>query len=166
MEKSGVCLIRVPNQLGSNTGHVYNKTYNAHIYHEVSNHRDLDQEEDDETYHAQAKYHRTPEERIVEYFSVTDPPATLHQDYRHLQHHGNEAISTEFAGNATHDELVCYTRDQEGYESGHGTGHGIARCRINVATEEMVDGNVPLARELEPVETVPPVRIELSVGKT
>lgn len=35
-----------------------------------------------------------------------------------------------------------------------------------MAAEEVMDGNVPFTRKLEPVETVPPIRVELAVGKT
>jgi hypothetical protein len=129
----------------------------------VSNHKKSGGK--DGTYHAQTQDHTAPKQDVVENGPVADPWAALDQDYRHLQHHRNEAVSAELASDATHDQLVCYTRDQEGDEGGHGTGHGVAGCRIDMATEEMMDGNVPFTRELEPVQTVPPVRIELSVGE-
>ena len=122
---------------------------------EVSNEKKIGNK--DGTYHAQTQDHATPEQNIVENGSVTDPSAALDQDYRHLQHHGDEAIPTELAGDASHNQLVCYARNQESDEGGHGTRHGVARCRIDMATEEMMDRNVPFAREFEPIETVPPV---------
>jgi hypothetical protein len=130
---------------------------------EISNHEKIG--EGDRTYHAQARDHTAPEQDIVENGSVADPWAALDQDDGHLQHHGNEAVPTELASDASHDQLVCYTRDQEGDEGGHGTGHCVARCRVDMPTEEMVDGDIPLARELEPVKAVPPVRVELPVGE-
>jgi hypothetical protein len=130
---------------------------------EVSNQKRIG--EKNRTYHAQTQDHTAPEQDIVENGSVADPSAALDQDYRHLQHHRNEAVPTELASDAAHDQLVCYTRDQEGDEGGHGTGHRVTRRRIDMATEEMMDRNVPFTRKLEPVQTVPPVRIELSVSE-
>jgi hypothetical protein len=130
---------------------------------EISNHKKIG--EKDVPYHAQTRDHAAPEQDIVEDGTVANPWAALDQDYRHLQHHGKETVSTEFASDAPHNQLMCYTRHQEGDECGYGTGHRVARCRVDMATEEMMDRDVPFARELKPVQTVPPVRVELPVGK-
>lgn len=75
---------------------------------EVSDHKQMERRIG--TYHAQTQDHTAPEQDIVEDGPVANPSTALHQDYRHLQHHGNEAVSTELAGDAAHDQLVCYTR--------------------------------------------------------
>lgn len=96
-------------------------------------------------HHAQTQDHATPEQHVVENGSITDPRAALNQDNRHLQHHGDKAIATELACDAAHDQLMRYTGHQEGDEGGHGTRHGIARSRVDMTAEEVVDRNVPLA---------------------
>ena len=53
--------------------------------------------------------------------------------------------------------------DEEGDESGHGTADMRTRGRVDVTTEEVVDGDVPLPGELEPVGAVPPVGVEVAV---
>jgi hypothetical protein len=56
--------------------------------------------------------------------------------------------------------------DEEGGEGGEGAGEGIAGGGVDVAAEEVVDGDVPFAGELEPVARVPPVGVELAVCET
>lgn len=53
--------------------------------------------------------------------------------------------------------------DEEGDEGGHGTANMRTRGGVDVATEEVVHRDVPLAGELEPVGTVPPVGVEVAV---
>jgi len=53
--------------------------------------------------------------------------------------------------------------DEEGDEGGHGTADMRTRGRVDVTTEEVVDGDVPLPGELEPVGAVPPVGVEVAV---
>ena len=60
---------------------------------------------------------------------------------------------------------MCQRTDQKRSHGREGSAHGGARRRINVATEEVVHGDIPLARELEPVEAVPPVGVEAAVGE-
>lgn len=55
--------------------------------------------------------------------------------------------------------------DQERRHGRKGSAHGSARRRVHVTAKEVVHGNVPLARELEPVEAVPPVGVEAAVGE-
>lgn len=53
--------------------------------------------------------------------------------------------------------------DQEGDECCHGTSDMWSRGAVDMATEEVVDWDVPLAGELEPIGAVPPVGVEMSV---
>lgn len=55
--------------------------------------------------------------------------------------------------------------DQEGNESGHGTTDMGSRGAVNMSAEEVVNWDVPFAGELEPISTVPPVGVEVSVCK-
>lgn len=109
------------------------------------------------TYHAQSQNHTTPEQDIIEQRSTPDPPASLNHDNGHLQHHCNKAIATELSSDATHDKLVGQAGYEEGDDGGHRSGHGVQGSAIDMASEEVVDWNVPLTTELKPVRTVPPV---------
>lgn len=117
------------------------------------------------THHAQAQNHAAPEQHVVEQATLPNVLAPLHQHNRHLQHHGHEAVAAEFARNAAHDQLVRKTGNEKGDECRHGSRHGVARSAVDVPPEEVVNGNVPLAGKLQPVKAVPPVRVELPVGK-
>lgn len=117
----------------------------------------------EKTHHAQPQHHAAPEEDVVEEGPAADPGAALDDDDGHLQHHGAEAVAAELAGDAAHDELVGEGGDEERGERGQRAGEGVPRGRVDVAPEEVVHGDVPLARELEPVAAVPPVGVELAV---
>lgn len=56
--------------------------------------------------------------------------------------------------------------DQEGGEGGEGPGERVSGGGVDVAAEEVVDGDVPFAGELQPVARVPPVGVELAVCET
>jgi hypothetical protein len=47
--------------------------------------------------------------------------------------------------------------NEEGNERGHGSSDMWARGGVDVASEEVVHGDVPFAGELEPVGAVPPI---------
>ena len=117
------------------------------------------------TYHAQPEDHAAPEQDIVQQSPLPDPWRPLDHDNGHLEHHGDEAVPAELARDAAHDELVGKTRDKEGDYGGDGTGDGVQRRAVDMASEKMVDGDVPLPGELEPVFRVPPVRVELAIGE-
>ena len=53
--------------------------------------------------------------------------------------------------------------DQEGGEGGEGPGERVSGGGVDVAAEEVVDGDVPFAGELQPVAGIPPVGVELAV---
>lgn len=55
--------------------------------------------------------------------------------------------------------------DEEGEDGGVGAAVAGPRGAVDVAAEEAVDGHVPLAAELHPVGAVPPVGVEVAVGK-
>lgn len=118
------------------------------------------------THHTQPQHHTTPKQHIIQQRPAPHPLAPLHHDNRHLQHHGEKPIPAEFSGNAAHDEFVREGGDQEGGESGEGAGEGVSARGVDVAAEEVVDGDVPFAGELQPVARVPPVGVELAVCET
>lgn len=68
-----------------------------------------------------------------------------------LQHHGAEPVAAQLLRDAAHDQLVGNRAHQEGDEHGDGLGEMRQRGEIHVAAEEVVDGNVPLAREFQPL---------------
>lgn len=110
--------------------------------------------------------HAAPEGGIVEDPSAADQLAALQGDNGQLQHHGDEAIAAQFLGDAAHDELVAEGTDQECNGHGHRSGDICFGGEKHVAAQEMVDGNVPLAAELEPIAAVPPIRVEVAIGET
>jgi hypothetical protein len=119
-----------------------------------------------QTHHTQPQHHTTPKQHIIQQRPPPHPLAPLHHDNRHLQHHGEKPIAPELPCNASHDELVREGADEEGGEGGEGTGEGVSARGVDVAAEEVVDGDVPFAGELEPVAGVPPVGVELAVCET
>jgi len=56
-------------------------------------------------------------------------------------------------------------RNEKGDERGHRSADVRSRGGVDVATEEVVHGNVPFAGEFEPVGAVPPVGVEVSVAE-
>lgn len=57
------------------------------------------------------------------------------------------------------------SRDEESNKGGESLAGVRARGAVDVAAQEGVDGNIPLARKLHPVGRVPPVGVEVSVGE-
>ena len=78
-------------------------------------------------------------------------PRLLHGDNRQLQHHGAEAVPAQLLRDAAHDELVRDGTDEEGDDHCDGFGELRERGEVDVAAEEVVDGDVPLAGEFEPI---------------
>jgi hypothetical protein len=76
-----------------------------------------------------------------------------------------ETISPELLSNASHHNLVTDGGDEKRDEGSHGTADVGARGAIDMATEEVVNRNIPFTREFEPVGAVPPVGIEVSICK-
>ena len=56
--------------------------------------------------------------------------------------------------------------DEESDNGSRRTRELATRSRVDVTTEEVVNGNVPFTRELEPIAAVPPISVEMTVGKT
>ena len=117
------------------------------------------------THHRQAQDHRAPETDIVKDALAFNPSSPLQHDDGQLQHHGHEAVAAEFLSDARHDDLVANSADEEGDERGHGLREMRAGCSIDMAAKEMVDRDIPLSGKFEPVDAVPPVRVELAVCK-
>lgn len=114
---------------------------------------------------AKAQNHGTPKTDIIERLAAPDPFGPLHHDNRQLQHLTNEAIAANLLCDARHDNLVPDGGDEEGDEGGKGLARVRARGAVDVAPQEGVDGDVPLARKLHPVGRVPPVGVEVAVGE-
>lgn len=58
---------------------------------------------------------------------IKDSPSSkilrfLNRHDRQLQHHGEEAVTAEFLGNAAHDQFVGEGADEEGRKHGHELG--------------------------------------------
>lgn len=117
------------------------------------------------TYQAEAQNHGTPKTDIVERLAAPNPFGALHHDDGQLQHLADEAVAANLLCDAGHDNLVADGGDEEGDEGGKGLAGVGARGAVDVAAQEGVDGDVPLARKLHPVGRVPPVGVEVVVGE-
>jgi hypothetical protein len=114
-------------------------------------------------HHAQAQYHGTPKAHVIQHSLALDPLRSLQHHNRELAHLCQEAISPNFLRDARHNNLVSNSTNQEGDECCHRTSDMRSRGAIDVSTEEVVYGDIPFARELEPVGTVPPIGVEVSI---
>lgn len=56
-------------------------------------------------------------------------------------------------------------RDEKGDKGGESLSGVRTGCAVDVAAQEGVDGDVPLARKLHPVGRVPPVGVKVAVGE-
>lgn len=117
------------------------------------------------TYHAQSHDHGTPKANVVESLLPTNPLGALQHYDRQLQHLANKSIATNLFRDTRHDDLMPDGGDEEGNDSGREAANMRSASAIYVTTEEAVDRNVPLAREFHPVGRVPPVRVEVAIGK-
>lgn len=54
-------------------------------------------------------------------------------------------------------------RDKEGDQCRHGTPNVWSGSAVHVSSKEVVNWDVPFSGELEPIGTVPPVRVEMPV---
>ena len=116
-------------------------------------------------HHAQAQYHAAPKCRIVQHPPSPNQLTPLQRHDRQLQHHGKKPIPAKFLGDAAHDQLVAQRTDQESNDHGHGRGKVRLGREEDVPAQEMVDGDVPLAAEFEPVAGIPPIRVKMAVGE-
>lgn len=117
------------------------------------------------THQTQPQNHTTPKQHIVQQRALPDPRQPLHHNNRHLHHHHKKPIPPKLPRNTPHNQLM---RQRTNHKRRHGRkrpAHSRARRRVHVTAEEMVHGDIPLARELEPVEAVPPVGVEAAVGE-
>lgn len=94
-----------------------------------------------------------------------DGLASLNRNNGNLKHHGESTITPQFLGDAAHDKFVSSCANEESNDGSGGARESGSRGRIDVTAQEAVNRDVPLARELEPVTTVPPVGIEVAVRK-
>lgn len=115
------------------------------------------------TQHAQPQNHTTPEADVIQRLPALDPLRPLQHHNRQLAHLRQEAVPPDLLRDAPHDDLVADGRDEEGDQRRHRPADVRARRAVDVPPEEVVHGDVPLARELEPVCTVPPVGVEVPI---
>lgn len=99
-------------------------------------------------HHRKPENHRAPEKHIVQEGAALHPLGSLHQHNRHLQHHGDKAVAAELPRDATHDQLVSERADEEGDCRRKRARHVATRCRIDVASEEVVHWLIPFPGEL------------------
>ena len=71
--------------------------------------------------------------------------------YGQLGHLCHEAVPSKLLGNTTHDKFMTESADKEGDQCSCIAGHVRSGCTIDMATKEMMDWNVPLARKFKPV---------------
>lgn len=57
------------------------------------------------------------------------------------------------------------SRNQKGDQSGYRPRYYRSRCRVDVSLQEEMHWAIPLPAEFEPVRRVPPIRVEVTVGK-
>ena len=116
-----------------------------------------------QTHHTQPQHHTAPKQNIIQQRSAFHILASLDHNDGHLQHHSKEAVATELSRNAAHHQLMRKRRDEKRDKRGQGPRQMVFGRRVDVAPEEVVHGDVPLAGELQPVAAVPPVGVELAV---
>ena len=104
------------------------------------------------THDTQPQNHRNPETHVVEQRPSSDEVGPLQRYNGELQHHREESVAAQFLCDAAHDELMQQCRYQERDGGAGAFGDVGTRSRIHVTPQEVVHGNVPLARELEPRE--------------
>lgn len=118
-----------------------------------------------ETYQAQPQNHTSPKDDVIGRLSVAHKARLLQDHEGQLQHLAHEAVAAQLLGDAGHDDLVANGADQEGDDGGKAAADLGLGGGVNVPAQERVDGHVPLPRELHPVGAVPPVGVEVAVGK-
>ena len=117
------------------------------------------------TYQAKAQNHAAPEADVVECLPPTHKARALQHDYRKLHHLTDEAVAAYLLADAAHDDLVAHGADEEGDGSRAGLPYVWPAGAVDMASQEAVYGHVPLAGELHPVGTIPPVAVEVAVRK-
>ena len=96
------------------------------------------------------------------------PPNHLRPLQRHdrqLQHLSQEPISPQLLRDAAHHQLMTKGTDQKRDQGTHVSAHVWSAGAINMPPEKMMDRDVPLPAELEPVARVPPVAVEPPIGE-
>jgi hypothetical protein len=116
-------------------------------------------------HHAQPQDHRAPKAYIIQHPLTLNPLRSLQHYNRELTHLRQKSIASNLLRDTSHDDFVPDGTDEECDKGRHGTSNMRSRGAVDVASEEVVDGDVPLTRKLEPIGTVPPVGVEVSVGK-
>lgn len=90
------------------------------------------------------------EETYVKYSLAAEVLRLLNSHDRQLEHHSPKSIPAQFLGNAAHDQFMGDGADDEGDEDCYRLGEVCAGWVVDVAAEEVVDGDVPFTGEFEP----------------
>jgi len=117
------------------------------------------------THQAQAQNHAAPEANIVESLAAPHPLCPLKHDDRELQHLADKSIASQLLCDAGHDNFMANGANEEGDDGRISLANVGSAGWIDMATQEAVDRHIPLARKLHPVGAVPPVAVEMAVGK-
>lgn len=97
------------------------------------------------TYPTQSQDHGTPEADIVQDSLATNPFRTLEHDDGKLAHLCQKTVTSDLFGDAGHNYFVSDGGNEKGYQGCHRTTNMWSGGAVNVSSEEVVDGNVPLA---------------------
>jgi len=114
----------------------------------------------------QSQNNAAPKHGVVEDPFASYVATSLRGHNGQLQHHGHESVAAQFLRDAAHDQLVAQRADQERERHGNGVAEMNSRGEVDVPSEEVVDWDVPLSTEFQPVGAVPPVGVEVAVGET
>lgn len=117
------------------------------------------------TYHRQPKYHTTPEANVVEHLFPFHELRSLNHDNGQLTHLRQETISPQLLSDATHDDLMPNSTDEKSDQSSHRPTNMRSATLIHMSPEKMVNRNVPLSAEFQPVRRIPPVVVEAAISE-
>lgn len=117
------------------------------------------------THQTQPQDHTTPKANIIQRLLAPDQLGLLQHHNRQLEHLANETIASQLLGDTGHNDLVAYGRDQKGNDGRVGLADMRPAGAVYVSPQEIVYGHVPLAGKFHPVRAVPPVRVEVAIGK-
>lgn len=93
--------------------------------------------------------------KIPGFAHIKQPPAphelgSLQRHDRQLHHLRQKPISPQFLCDATHDELVPECAYEKCDQGRHVAGYVRSGSSVDMSSQEVVDRDVPFARELEP----------------
>ena len=115
------------------------------------------------THYAQPKYHADPEHDIIEQRPAPHKLRSLDRNDGQLCHLRQEPVSPEFLRDTAHHELMPKRTHEESDQRRHIFADMHAARAVNMTSQEVMDGDVPFSRKLQPVAAIPPIRVEMAV---